>query len=305
MKKSLATSFLLHVMVLLAGMIVLPSAKEYTVEKLESVPIDLVTISEFTKLRAQKKDEKPEPEPEPPKPEKAEEKPEPEPEARPEPKPQPEIAALPPEPEAPRPPEPVAPEQPKPEARPEPEPAPAAKPQTAEKKVEKATPAPRPRVKPRRPRRPPVKKRRKFDVDRIAALLNKVPDANSGRRSAGRETARLRPGEVDQSRGTDALITMDERAALRAQIERCWNPPIGVRDAQDLLVRLRIRLKPDGSLESAPQIVNKGSSQYFQVAAESAMRAIRRCQPFTMPPEKYRSWREIIVNFDPREMIQG
>ena len=34
-------------------------------------------------------------------------------------------------------------------------------------------------------------------------------------------------------------------------------------------------------------------------------RAVLRCQPYQLPPEKYEAWREINVNFDPRELLGG
>ena len=40
--------------------------------------------------------------------------------------------------------------------------------------------------------------------------------------------------------------------------------------------------------------------------AESAKRAILRCQPFTMlRAEHYEQWKDIEINFDPREMFGG
>jgi colicin import membrane protein len=41
------------------------------------------------------------------------------------------------------------------------------------------------------------------------------------------------------------------------------------------------------------------------VAAESALRAVRRCQPYTMPAAKYDIWRDVEVTFDPRDMFGG
>jgi hypothetical protein len=35
------------------------------------------------------------------------------------------------------------------------------------------------------------------------------------------------------------------------------------------------------------------------------VRAVRRCAPYNLPAEKYDSWREINVTFDPREMFGG
>jgi colicin import membrane protein len=40
--------------------------------------------------------------------------------------------------------------------------------------------------------------------------------------------------------------------------------------------------------------------------AESAKRAILRCQPFKMlKPEHYDQWKDIEINFDPQYMLRG
>jgi hypothetical protein len=73
-------------------------------------------------------------------------------------------------------------------------------------------------------------------------------------------------------------------------------------DAEKLLVKVEIRLKRDGSLSRPPQIVSSVS----QAAADSALRAIRRCGPYDMfPPKKYNTWREIVLTFDPSQMFGG
>jgi colicin import membrane protein len=41
----------------------------------------------------------------------------------------------------------------------------------------------------------------------------------------------------------------------------------------------------------------------YQIAAEAAMRAVKACSPFTLPPDKYAAWKMIIWDFDPREML--
>lgn len=289
MRKSLTVSFLMHAAILLAGMVGLPSAKRFEVDQVESVPVDILSVDEFTRLRAQTKEAKPEPEPEP------EKEPEREAVRAPEPEPKPQQAALEPEPA------------PEPEPEPEPAPVPEAKPEPKPEKQAKTPSAPRPRAKPRRIRTMKLekpKKKKSFDPDRIAALLNKIPDAERRRRQA-EESATPSPGAADVPRGSDQVVTLDERNALRMQIERCWSPPVGLANAEDMVVTLRIRLKPDGSLQGAPAIVNSGASEYFRIAAESAVRAVRRCQPFQMPAHKYGAWREIILNFDPKEMFRG
>jgi colicin import membrane protein len=59
-------------------------------------------------------------------------------------------------------------------------------------------------------------------------------------------------------------------------------------------------------LTTDPTVVNRSSQPVFQVASESALRAIRKCAPFSfLPPAKYEAWRDVEVNFDPREMFGG
>jgi hypothetical protein len=92
---------------------------------------------------------------------------------------------------------------------------------------------------------------------------------------------------------------------LKAQLMSCWNVPVGVSEAKDLVVTVRFSLGRDGSLSGEPMVVNHGRNALFQVAAESALRAVRRCQPFRLPASKYEAWQEVEVNFDPNEMFRG
>jgi len=55
-----------------------------------------------------------------------------------------------------------------------------------------------------------------------------------------------------------------------------------------------------------PRVMNRGSNALFQVAAESAVRAVQRCAPFNfLPVAKYDAWKEVEINFDPRDMFRG
>ena len=110
-------------------------------------------------------------------------------------------------------------------------------------------------------------------------------------------------GDVVSQIGADAQLTLDEEDALRQQIQKCWNPPVGVAGAEKLLIQLRIGLNQDGSVQSNPRLLNSVSHPSFQIAADSAIRAVLRCAPYDMPAEKYETWRDIKMNFDPSEML--
>jgi hypothetical protein len=268
---------------------------------------------------------------EPPKP--AETKPEPEKkaEAKPEPAEQPkrEEAAKPakdsPKPEK----EKTAEAKPK-KPEPKPEPKPESKPDSAPERDR--TPfrdrigdiLKHPAEAERKPQpAPPVATKREFDPDRISALLNRDPKAGSPAaqdgpkepwrkpsslqdQAAGVDSPALPPREaLGAPSGQDARMSASDIDYFRSQIARCWTPPVGGLGAEDLVVKLRIELKQDGSLARAPQVANSGSSPFFMAAADSATRAVLQCQPYSMPPEKFSQWRDMLLNFDPRQMYGG
>jgi hypothetical protein len=106
-------------------------------------------------------------------------------------------------------------------------------------------------------------------------------------------------------------MTMSEIDAIRYQIQQCWSIPAGARDAENLVVRIKVYLNTDGSLSKAPEIVGSSggggtSDPFYRTAAESARRAVLKCAPLkNLPVDKYARWREITLTFNPREMLGG
>ena len=101
-------------------------------------------------------------------------------------------------------------------------------------------------------------------------------------------------------------MSLSEIDAFRAQIRACWSVPAGAKNAESLVVRVRVQLDPSGR-PIAKKVINRAqlTDSFFLSAAESVLRAIERCQPYKMPPEKYESWREMELNFDPSKMLNG
>jgi colicin import membrane protein len=151
------------------------------------------------------------------------------------------------------------------------------------------------------PPKKPEKPQPKFDADKIAALLDK--------RQNTREAA---AGEMPQnpslgaSHGSDSKLSQSEIDAMRARLRQCWNPPVGAADAPKLFVVFRILLKKDGAISRDPTLVEGTASQFGPALAESAKRALLQCQPYTMlKPEHYDLWKDMEITFDPREMFGG
>ncbi len=199
-----------------------------------------------------------------------------------------------------------------PEPKPEPAPKPKAQPKP-KKPLPKVRPRPRPRIVRKKPKpqpKKPVKTARREQrkptrdpIDEIAALLNKTDEQRAApQRPAERTGTPLRgPANVN---GDDARIAADIADALRTRIEECWNVPAGVRDAENLKVRVRFQLGAGGAVTGGPAVLNHMNHPAFPAAAQSAVRAILACQPYDfLPPDRYDLWRDVILTFDPSRLL--
>lgn len=145
----------------------------------------------------------------------------------------------------------------------------------------------------------PKSEDKEFNADEVAALLNKQKPSGGG---AKRSTQEASLGG-DKSTGGNRL-SQNEMDALRQKLGGCWSIPAGVDDAAMLKVSVRFHLDPSGVLEGRPEIIAGGAaSGPGRTAAESAVRAVQKCAPFNLPSDKYDSWSEVVVNFDPSDMF--
>ena len=78
---------------------------------------------------------------------------------------------------------------------------------------------------------------------------------------------------------------------------------------QNLLVRIKLQLKKDGTILKSEILdherMNRPGQKFYKVLAESALRAIKLCQPLRVPSTGYERWKELQLNFDAREMLEG
>ena len=104
-------------------------------------------------------------------------------------------------------------------------------------------------------------------------------------------------------------LTLSEEDALKAQIFGCWRIPLGLPYNENLLVRIKLKLKPDGTLIKTEILdqarMNTPGQKSFRALAESALRAIQLCQPLKVPTSGYERWKNLQLNFDAREMLGG
>ena len=142
------------------------------------------------------------------------------------------------------------------------------------------------------------------DTNEIAALIDKAKEEEAIKKN---KTDKLTQSSVKNSFATG--LTLSEEDALRAQIFGCWSVPLGLPYDKDLLVRIKLNLKKDGTIMKSEildhQRMNRPGQKFYKVLAESALRAVRLCQPLKVPPTGYEKWKDIQLNFDPAEMLKG
>ena len=147
-------------------------------------------------------------------------------------------------------------------------------------------------------------KKELFDPNQIAALIDKSKEDTA---ETLKKNQKLTQSNVKTSFAN--ALTLSQEDALKAQIFGCWSLPLGLPYQENLLVRIKLKLKPDGTILRSEILdharMNKPGQGFYKVLAESALRALRICQPLRVPPTGYEKWKDLLLNFDANEMLKG
>ncbi|MDA8937103.1 cell envelope biogenesis protein TolA [Candidatus Pelagibacter sp.] len=143
-----------------------------------------------------------------------------------------------------------------------------------------------------------------FDPNNIASLIDK------SKIEAAETTKKNDKITQDQDRNIEnAILTLSEEDALKAQLFGCWSIPLGLPLSDDMLVRIKLNLNPDGSIDKMEMLdhvkMNTPGKEKFRTLADSVRRAVQLCNPLRVPATGYERWKKMILNFDAREMIGG
>jgi outer membrane biosynthesis protein TonB len=271
----------------------------------ESIPIETITLSELNQITNGEKEAKPAPQPaptpptppEPPRDLRAAEEPPPKPEPMPPPKPEP---AQPPKAEATPPPiaEPTPP--------PRPEPAPQLKLAADEAPTQ---PPPRPKIidaPPEQPKTAPEKPKsaRYYDANAIAKLIGQSRPSTLA--IAPTQTASATPQGLPHHDAPRMSISVASAldAWLTESYLNCWTPPPAMPEGDTYVAQIKVIFNPDGSLSGRPVLLNPPTDPAWRAHAESAMRAVKKCDPLKVPAEYapyFDQWKVETIHFDPRE----
>jgi hypothetical protein len=105
----------------------------------------------------------------------------------------------------------------------------------------------------------------------------------------------------DMDRLGQTRLSNGEIDALRRQIANCWMLPVGMEGIEDMVVQLRVQTQPDGVVQHVVIMdqIRLDQDPKFRAVAQSALRAVERCSPLQLPPDKYAAWRELEKKFYP------
>ena len=159
-------------------------------------------------------------------------------------------------------------------------------------------------VKPQIRQSSEFEKKEVVDTNQIAALIDKAKEIEATEKKDSKKIT-----QSNQKNSFATGLSLSEEDALRAQIFGCWSIPLGLPFDQNLLVRIKLELKKDGTIMKSEILdherMNKPGQKFYKVLAESALRAVRLCQPLKVPPTGYDKWKNIQLNFNPTEMLKG
>lgn len=286
MKTPFIVSGIFHVALIVIALVGLPYFKTEPPPMMSAIPIEILPIAELTTTNKPPVEAPPAPEPE--KLEKA-----------------PEKKPMPPKVEEVKTPEPP---KPKKAVEAKPKPKPVTPPPPDEAALEKTKVEPKPEEK--KPPEPVEAKEKAEEPDTsqdFTKLLKNLQDSKPQVEETlpeSKEAAAPTPSPVA---AFSEQLTMSELDALRQQLSRCWSIQAGARYAEELVVEVRLIVTPDRHVQSAT-IVDQwryGQDSYFRAAADSAIRAVNspQCETLNLNPDKFNVWKDMVVTFDPREML--
>jgi hypothetical protein len=112
-----------------------------------------------------------------------------------------------------------------------------------------------------------------------------------------------RPGDGFDAAATEkADIGSSPIAEFRRHLKTCSALPKEVAASDKVAIKLRVAMTPDGRLATDPVLIEASASMKGPLLMQSAINALRACQPYTMmPADKYNEWKVLDLSFTPQD----
>ena len=309
MQRSVWISAGLHFGVIALAMVTLPAPRpNLEASTIESIPLDLVDISEEAQAIGEKDAKKA-----PVQQRRAVANPAPTPDPVPTPEERKPVEAA----SAPTPPPPAPPER-KADVKPEPKPvAEPLDPDALLRKLEEVRKKEEDKKKEearKKEEQKKVEEAKRKEEQRKAQIKRDIINNQQGTvRQAGVQDNAQREASLGNPQGTGRKLNQSQYAQLvgmiRDQIQPCWSPPPSAGE-RPLVVKIELKMNRDGSLNGRPAVLNTSGDPSFRLISDSAVRAILRCAAqnggLKLPADMYdapNGWREIEFAFDPSQLL--
>jgi hypothetical protein len=113
-------------------------------------------------------------------------------------------------------------------------------------------------------------------------------------------------GDFDTVAFSAAKVSTDDVAKFREQLKTCSVLPASIAPADKVTIRLRARFLSDGTLASAPLLIEASASAKGPLLMQAAIDALAACQPYkVLPADKYDEWKVLDLGFTPRDFRGG
>jgi len=144
----------------------------------------------------------------------------------------------------------------------------------------------------------------KFNASDISRLLSaEAPQRKASTGKVLQQTASLGAPNASASKMSPSMWDRLD-SLLQEQYKQCWNF-IGLNKLH-YIPEIHVQYSEDGALVGQPVLLNPPADPQMRGLAESALRAVRRCNPLKIPAQYqpyYDQWKGRIVRFDPEEML--
>jgi len=91
-------------------------------------------------------------------------------------------------------------------------------------------------------------------------------------------------------------------AEFRRHLKTCSKLPASLTSTDDVRVKLRVLMTPEGRLAAEPILIEASASMKGPLLMQSAVRALSACQPYAMlPADRYGEWKVLDLSFTPRD----
>ena len=149
-----------------------------------------------------------------------------------------------------------------------------------------------------------------FDLDKLASMIDRsretAPEKNQQRVLQSETNNYVFADNSRAGSGEGTAMTVNEMDALQSAMYKCWRMPADAKNPEKLVVRLSVKILPDGYvqdvkiIDKARQRRNDPGNPFWDVAEQRAVRAVSQCGPYDfLPAEKYSQWKDMTLNFRP------